>query len=157
MAVLAVALVMACGERPPSSAQPVPGLEAAAIERLLAAADDARDRAFANADPGPLATVFSAAAARPLARRLVSLRRAGVAVEEVPETRRLVHWRSSSDGAEGVLEIRARQRVLHPAASPGPWSTLLRQWRGRLEREREEWRVAEGEDLPPAQWWPVRP
>ena len=148
-----ILLLLAPACAPAALAVGVPALDRAAAAVLLLAADDARARAFAAADPGPLRATFADSAVATLAPRLAALRRHGLRVEERDTARSVVHWEAGGGGGEGVLEVEGEQRIAFADGGGRAWSRIVRQWWAGLSWSGARWLVVGAGDLPPAQWW----
>ena len=150
---LLLLLAPACA--PALLAMRAPALDRDAAGALLMVAEEARQRAFANADPTVLRGAFADEAAAALAPRLAALRRRGLRVEERDTARRLVHWAAGvgGDGGEGVLELEGEQRIAFATGGGRAWSRVARQWWAALSWEGARWVVMREGDLPPGQWW----
>jgi len=148
-------LLLAPACAPAALAMRSPELDRAAATALLVAADEARVRAFATADPAPLRGVFADGAVAALAPRLGALRRRGLRVEERDTARNLVHWVAAAGGGggEGVLEVQGEQRVDSAGGGGRAWSRIVRQWWAALSWSGANWVVVRAGDLPPGQWW----
>jgi|GEM_PF-1538398 hypothetical protein len=146
-------LLLAPACAPAALAVRVPALDRAAATALLLAADEARTRAFATADPGPLRAAFADRAVAALAPQLAALRRRGVRLEERDSARSLVHWAAGGGGGEGVLEVEGEQRIAFADGGARPWSRIVREWWAALSWSGARWLVVGMGDLPPAQWW----
>ena len=149
---LLLLLAPACA--PAALAMRSPALDRAAATALLLAADDARQRAFASADPAPLQGAFGDGAVAALAPALAALHRRGLRIEERDSARGLVHWAAGvgGGGGEGVLAVEGEQRVVF-AGGDGSWSRIARQWWAALSWSGARWVVVRAGDLPPGQWW----
>jgi hypothetical protein len=138
------------------SAQPPPASSPGRDEDAAAAAyraDDAIRLAYMEADPHPLSGALTGAALAVARRQAVELRRRGTRVEEVLDSRRVVHAGGVAGRPEVVLELRARRRLVSPGAPAPPLAIILRQWRAELEWTGGGWLVADAQDLAPPAWW----
>ena len=148
-------LLLAPACAPAVLAMRLPELDRPAATTLLLAADEARQRAFATADPAPLRGLFADGAVAALTPRLAALHRRGIRVEERDTARTLVHWTAAvgGGGGEGVLEVEGEQRVGYAGGGGRAWSRIVRQWKAALSWSGAGWVVVQAGDLPPGEWW----
>jgi hypothetical protein len=143
--------VAACGG---AEVAPVPSPASGHLLAVAERADDALRVAYGSGEAAPLQGALGGRALMLAQKRLSQFSASGIRREELLDSRREVHESAAGTHAEVVLQIRARQRIVHPGTPVPPYATVLRQWRATLALQNGRWVVVDDGDLPPAQWWP---